>query len=99
MGKIPFFAEEFYSSIYIYIYIYIYIFLLIILPTNTLTLGGNLTGIMLYYIINISSSFYSCGWLLTFEGLYLKQLETSNKVQLSVGFVQHVWIPSPSSVG
>ena len=35
-----------------------------------LTASGNFTGIMLYYIINLSSSFYSCRWLLTFEGLF-----------------------------
>ena len=47
-----------------------------------LTPGGNLTGIMLYYIINISSSFYSWRWLLTFEVCFWKQLRTSNKVLL-----------------
>ena len=42
--------------VYIHVYKYIYINYYIL---TTLTLGGNLKGIMLYYIVNISSSFYS----------------------------------------
>ena len=54
---------------------------------TTPTPGGNLTGIILYYIINVSSSFYSCRWQMTFESLFLNNYEH----QTRFGYTCIVW--------